>query len=89
MMDAYGEFDPPPEAQVKQTIFDDVKGVHPNYDDTQLRTVIDQEFERFGGIQALGSMAGWLVYTRMALGSQVIAKMENMRVHIVAHSQSL
>lgn len=89
MLDAYGDLEPPPEARVKQTIFDDVKLIHPNFDDTQLRTVIDQELERFGGIQALGSMSGWLQFTRSALGSNVIANMKNRRVQIVAHSQSL
>ena len=71
------------------TIYNDVNLTHPNFDDKELRTVIDEEFERFGGIQALGSMAAWLQFSRRALGMQVISKMKIRNVQLVAHSQSL
>lgn len=70
-----GDMPPPSERIVKQTIFDDVKGIHPEFDDALLYRTIDEEFVRFGGIAKLGSQAGWLMYTRAELGRIVLDAM--------------
>lgn len=76
MMEACSELPPPCEEEVKSIVFKDVKKKNQQFDDSRLREVIDDEFQRFGGIKGLGSMAGWLMHSRVALTNSVIMKME-------------
>lgn len=75
MLDAMGDMQPPSERIVKQTIFDDMKDMHPEFDDALLYQTIDAEFVRFGGTENLGSRAGWLIHTRAELGMNVLEAM--------------
>lgn len=70
-----GDMPPPSERIVKQTIFDDMKDMHPEFDDALLYRTIDAEFVRFGGTENLGSQAGWLMHTRAELGRNVLEAM--------------
>eukprot|EP00959_Pyramimonas_sp_CCMP1952_P133157 2783885-Pyramimonas_sp.AAC.2 len=73
MRDAYSSIDPPSEREAKEIVFRDVTTEHPTFDAAHLRIVIDTGFDRFG---ALGSMAGWLAFSRAKLGANVIKNME-------------
>jgi hypothetical protein len=85
MMDAYSYIDPPSESEAKEIVFQDVTTAHPTFDAAHLRIVIDAEFGRFG---ALGSMAGWLAFSRAKLGANVIQNMSQV-IDFVVHSQAM
>lgn len=85
MMDAYSYIDPPSEREAKEIVFQDVTKEHPTFDAAHLRIAINAEFERFG---ALGSMAGWLAFSRAKLGANVVNNMTQV-IDIVVHSQAM
>jgi hypothetical protein len=94
MMDAYSYLDPPSRGEATETIFQDVTKEHPTFgaDAAHLRIVIDAEFDRFGD---LGSMSGWLTFSRSKIGAHVITKMAlstrqtcDKDLHFVVYSQA-
>jgi hypothetical protein len=84
MMDAYSCIDPPSEREAQEFVFQDVIKDHPTFDAAHLRIVIAAEFERFG---PLGSMAGWLAFSRHKLGADVIGAMRRSVVDYAVYSQ--
>lgn len=61
--------------EVFRTISQNVKNEKPDVDDARLSEVILSELERMGGLDALGSMSGWLMFSRKQLLKNVMANL--------------
>lgn len=77
MMDAMSEIKCPDEFTIKRILLDDLIA-HFNSDKNtdSFKQVIDQMFEKFGGLQMIGSMAGWHIFSRPNLIKMCIEHVE-------------
>jgi hypothetical protein len=59
--------------EVVKTISKDVKNEKPDVDDARLVRIIVSELNCMGGLDALGSMSAWLMFSRKELKKNVMA----------------
>lgn len=72
MMESYSEREPPNNDEIERCLYNDVivallEDRVPVPDETLVRSIVHDEFVKYGGREALGSLAGWLAFTRNEL----------------------
>lgn len=68
---------PPTDDEIESILCTDVRKMFTDsVDDDMLRTIVHDQYVRFGGRDAIGSMSGWLMETRAVLGRNVIAALQ-------------
>lgn len=83
MLDAMSDINCPDEFTIKNILLNDlITHYEPASSDLDDKTVyykqvIDQMFDRFGGIKNIGSLAGWTVFSRPELKKMCIEHIES------------
>ena len=71
MMEAMSSQYPPPKNVCKQILYDDIIKKYPDFNKELLKTIVEDEFKKFGGYEMLGSLSGWVVFSRKQLTNNI------------------
>lgn len=76
MNDYYSEMNPPSEVEIKRTLFEETKTkYHPSLNEDDIMQCVNKAFEDFGGMKNIGSLTGWLMYTKKELLQMISARL--------------
>lgn len=77
MNDYYSNYSSPSEVEIKNTLFKEVQAKNPYCKKEDIMKCIDEAFEDFGGLKNMGSLSGWLMYSKKALLQMVNARLNS------------
>lgn len=75
MNEAMSEYPAPSASDIVKMFHEELKVCYPDYDPDKLKKIIFEELQKFGW-DNLGSLTGWLMYTRTILRDNIIRRLE-------------
>ena len=67
MNDYYSESLPPSESEIKNMLLNEMKKKNPNCKEADIVQCVNKAFEDFGGMKNIGSLTGWLMFSKKEL----------------------
>lgn len=74
MNDYLSESLPPSETEIKKILFDEIK-TNNKSNDEEITLCINKAFEDFGGMDKIGSLTGWLMFSKKDLLQMTLARL--------------
>lgn len=81
MNDYYSECDPPSEVEIKKTLLHETKTKHPYCKENDIIQCVDRAFEDFGGMKNIGSLTGWLMFSKKELLHMVFVQLNKIKLN--------
>lgn len=77
MNDYYSEMNPPSEVEIKRILLDETKTkYHPSLSVDVIMHCVNKAFEDFGGMKNIGSLTGWLMFSKKELLQMISARLD-------------
>lgn len=76
MNDYYSEMNSPSEVEIKKILLDEIRIKYSSLKDDDIIQCVNKTFEDYGGMKNIGSLTGWLMFSKKELLQMISARLD-------------